>query len=77
MFMQFGQVLGRGVAVQLLHRVFVIVFRFLAWSMNVEMRMLVRMGVFVGVRMHCPVCMPVLVGMDMRMHMGVSVSVFD
>ncbi len=62
---------------QLLDGVLVDVLRFAARSMNVGMRVLVRMGVFVGVRMHRSVGMPVLVRVDVRMDMRVGVSVFD
>ena len=75
--MQFGQVLGSGVFVQLLNRVLVAVFGFLAWGVNVGMRMLVRVGVLVGVRVLCPVCVRVLVGVDVCMEMRVRMAMFD
>lgn len=77
MLVQFGQMLGAGVFVQLFNRVLVVVCRFLAGGMNVEMRVLVRVGVLVGVGMLRPVCVRVLVGMDVRMHVNVRVSVLD
>lgn len=75
--MQFGFVFGSGVFVQLLNRVLVLVFRFLTWGVDVRMRVLVRVGVLVGVRMLCAVCVRVLVGVDVGMHMRMRVSMFD
>ncbi len=77
MFVQFGQVLGGGVAVQLLNRVLVIVFGFLARSVNVAMRVLVQVGVLVGVRVLCAVCVRVLVSVDVGMHVRVRMFVLD
>ncbi len=75
--MQFGQVLGSGVLVQLLNRVIVLVFRFLAWGVNVGVRVLVRVGVLVSVRMLRPVCVRVLVVVDVRMDVRVRVFVLN
>ena len=65
MLVQFGTVFRSGM--QLLGGMFVLVFRCLRISMNV----LVRVGVFVGVRMDRAVSVSVLVGMDVRVNVGV------
>ena len=69
MFMHFGQVLGSGMLVQFLHGVAVFVLRLLT-CMNVRMRMFMRVGVFVGMRMNRAISVPVLVGMGMRVDVG-------
>jgi len=58
--------------VQLLHPVLVFVFRLFAGSMNVGMRMLLRVGVLVGMGMDRVVGMLVLVRMDVRVDVGIS-----
>jgi len=73
--MQFGQVLGRSVFVQLVTRMLMDMLGLLPGSMNVRMRMLMRVDMIVGVRMDGAVGMLVLVGVDMRV--GVYVFVFD
>jgi hypothetical protein len=77
MLMQFGQVLGRGMFVQFLNRVVVLVLRLLARCMNVGMRMLVGVRMFVGVRMDRAIGMPMLVGVDVRVNVRVQMFVFD
>lgn len=76
-FVQFGHVLGCSTLVQLLNRVLVLVFRLLAESVNMGMRVLVRVGVLVSVRVLGPVCVGVLVGVDVRMHVRVGMIVLN
>ena len=52
MLMRLSHVFGSGMTVQFFDRVLVVVFRFLAGDMNVRMRVLVRVGMLVSVRMH-------------------------
>jgi hypothetical protein len=75
--MLLGLVFGSGVTVQLLNRVLVAVFRFLAWSVNVRMRVLVRVGVLVSMRVYYAVSMRVLVGVYVRMNVGMRVFVLE
>lgn len=72
MFVKFGCV-----PVQILDRVLVDVFRLLAGSMNVRVRVLVGVGVRVGMRMHDPTGVRMLVCVDVRMNVGVRMVVFD
>jgi len=73
MFVRLSQVLGAYVLVQLVDRVLVLVLRFLAGSVDMRMRMLVR----VGVRMDCAIRMLVLMGVDVRVDMRVSMLVLN
>ena len=76
MLVQFGQVFGIGMLVQLGQGMLVVVPQLLARGMGMQMRVLVRMRVFMGMRMDCSFVMPVLVGMAMGVDMRMSVLVF-
>lgn len=65
------------VPVQFFNRVPVLMERFLAWGMDMLVRVLVRVGVLVRVRMHDTIRVPVLVGVCMGMDVRVRVNVFD
>jgi hypothetical protein len=77
MVVQFHLVLGTDVPVQFLDRVLVLVYRLLAWGVDVVVRVLMRMRVLVGVDMHHAIRVPVLVGMDVRVDVGMWVLVLD
>jgi hypothetical protein len=77
MLMLFGQMLGRGVFVQLVSRVFVLVLGFLACGVRMAVRMLVRVGVLVSMRVDRAFSMPVFVAVNVRVDVGVQVFVLD
>jgi hypothetical protein len=77
MVVQFGRGLGAGMSVQNLDRVLVDVCRLLAWRMDLRMRMFVRVGMFVDVRMYDAVGVRMFVRVGVRMNVGVRVIVFD
>ena len=60
-----------------LNRVVVLVYRLFAWGMDVVMCVFARMGVLMGVGMHRAVCVPVLVGVYVRMDVCVRVVMLD
>jgi hypothetical protein len=68
---------GTDAPVQFFYRVVVLVYGFLAWSVDVMMGVFVGMGVLVGVGMHDAVRVPVLVAVDVRMDVRVRVVVLD
>ena len=75
MFMLFDRMFGRGVLVQFLDRVFVVVLSRFPDCMDVGMRVLMRMGVRVLMRMHhIAVGMPV--GVDVRVQVNMRMIVF-
>jgi hypothetical protein len=63
--------------VQLLGRMLVLVYRFLAGGVNMVMRVFVRMRMFMGVRMDHSIGVTVFMGVDVRMNVAVRVIVFD
>jgi hypothetical protein len=77
MLVQFGLMFGGGVSVQLLNRMLVVVFRFLACGMDVVMRVFVRVGVLMSVGMLCPVSVRMLVCVDVGMDVRVRMLVLD
>ena len=75
MLVRFRHVFG-GV-VQLLHRVLMVVDRFLTLGMNMGMRVLMRMGVLVFVGVNRPVVMSMLVAVAMGVNVLVGMFMFD
>jgi hypothetical protein len=75
MLVQVGGVLAPDVLVQLLDRMPVLVLPLLARSMDMGMRVLVRVGVLVGMRVDGAIGMLVLMGMGVRVDMSVRVVV--
>ena len=55
----------------------VLVYRLFAWGVDVMMCVFVRMGVLMGVGMHHAICVPVLVGVRVRVDVRVWVVMLD
>ena len=68
---------GTDAPVQFLDRVVVLVYRFVAWNVDMMMGVFVRMGVLVGMRMHDALQVPVLVSMDVGVGVRVRVVVLE
>ncbi len=77
MLVQFGQVLGIGIRVQLGYGVLVVVCRLFAWGMRVTVRVLVGVHVLMGMGVDRSIRMPVLMRMGMRVNVRVRVVVFN